>query len=276
MLTKQRQLLQQPVYLFPPKESALQPEQQQQQQQEQMWRRLRRRECFLPILSAQLESELLIQSGRLQVEVDGTPVEREFPPCCFASKCIGQQQLRGIPGLTQAVTWTRAMTRSQWTRLLVSGEPPQDGSAWPCVLCHRDLISRYVHMARLVAVNVSAEMTPAAASPQPGEGIVAEHPEEICQFWGNAVDCPGGYRSECVLQPRSLEVVVEPLCEFFNPGLKAYQTESGAWQVEQTTTLFWQNDMVPDPPPSAVPDDGRSLPEMLVTAAATRMQDCKE
>jgi hypothetical protein len=209
---------------------------------------LHERRVELPVFTVQHESMLLIQAGEHAIR--GRTVA--FPPCSNGSECMGSARsptwLAGEPwrsaieGLTEPITLAAAMPPDDLRSLVRTGRIPP--GKWPCVLCHRQLVSSYVHAVRMLAV---------VHGPAPSTQLLLQDKKEVFQLWCNRVDESGGYRREYTLFPRPNEVVVGPLCQNNAWSLRASRIEgSNRWCIKQIG-IEWK------PPHQLQPDVGESL-----------------
>lgn len=177
----------------------------------------------LPLLTAQLEQQQMMQAGTWYVPVPGRdrPEPRVFPPCCYGNQCIGQFGM--IRGLTEAITFTRAMPKEQWHHFLRTGEAPR--GSWPCVLCHRYHSHNYILQRH--------------AYLRSGHEPRAGNPNEVYQFWYTLVDQPGGYKRDFVIRVRDHEILVAPLAVVHYELMRATRANPDSpWHVLQTDMMF--------------------------------------
>lgn len=195
--------------------------------QQDAHRGLRMRYLFVPVYGAAHESALLMQAGRFQF---GAAL-RDLPPCLFGRTCVATRMDAGrplIPQLTEPITLMRAMTPAQLDELVLEGRAPR-GRA-PCVLCHRFVVSAYVHFMRTM---------------RPGVVPEGEARREVAQLWCNRVDCADGYRRQAILLPRDDEVVMNALVEPTLRFLRAHR-HGTQWRVHQEA-LVWRPPEIPAP-----------------------------
>lgn len=174
----------------------------------------------LPLLTAQVQSEMLIQSGDFLFPGLGL---RHLPPCCHGAKCRGMVP-DAIQGLTERVVFMRAMTEEQWEELKSENKQPTSNANWPCILCGEYNTTHYVLQSR--------NLLPT------GHTIKHEDPGEVLQLWYNLVDEEGGYYSRFIFQPLINEALIEPIVMPNYFMMKAYKSGGLMWKVKRDGIIY--------------------------------------
>jgi hypothetical protein len=164
---------------------------------------LRRGQLFLPLMPAQLESELLCESGRWEYMYGNTVKTYDFPPCARGAQCLSMTEDLELP---HPFTCTAMMYPDEWLNFLETGVPPT--SRRPCVLCLRDTVVDYVVYLRQQKMysDMAAQSREATPTYQNGDST-----QGVYQLYYNLVDQPGGYYQEHVLQPAVGENIIQPV-----------------------------------------------------------------
>lgn len=195
-------------------------------------------EVKLPLILAKQRADMMRQAGRFHFPGLGW---RDFPPCVWGNKCVGHRtfsfggkQVSLINGLTEKVTFMRAMRSEEWDRLKTSNTQP-DNTGWPCILCGEVNVTRYAMLERLAERG----------------SLQKEEPDEVCQLWYNKVDEPGGFFRRYMLVPDPTEVLVEPIVSPAFQLMRAVKVGDTMWQVHDPA-IVWR------PPPDPLPYIGQS------------------
>lgn len=176
----------------------------------------------LPLLTTDIASELLAQSGAWPRRLsDGTQRTIQYPPCMHDKECTGM--LGEIPGLSEPCVLTAFMTRGEYNHLLKGGLAPTEPR--PCILCHR----RYAHHMILKL--------------RPGFKIVGAPGTSFCfQMYRVLVGQPGGYfREYCITPERRYEGFFDAFPVYRRSLLAArrdVQGQGGRWIVSQDPMVF--------------------------------------
>lgn len=194
---------------------------------------LRMDAASLVCYTAQHESQLLLQAGTF--DFPQQQLRRTFPPCRNGQQCVAHTHPANFDGLAGPIVLMRAMSPEQLRRLFQTGQAPAGAS--PCVLCHRESLSEYVHFMRAMT-----------AQPHPQLRLDHEQAGEVTQLWCNPVQCATGYFHEYTLFPvGQQEVTVAPVCEVHGWGITARRSqENGQWQLDQTQ-LVWRERLALEP-----------------------------
>lgn len=192
----------------------------------------------LPLLLAKHRAEMMRQAGRFHFPGMGW---RDFPPCVWGDKCVGHRtftlggrQVSLINGLTEKVTFMRAMRADEWNRLKKSNTQP-DNTGWPCILCGELNVTRYAMLEQLA----------------PRGSIQKEEQNEVFQLWYNKVDEEGGFFKRYVYQPDPADALVDPIVSPAYQLMRAVKVGDAMWQV-QDPAIVWR------PPADPLPYIGQS------------------
>lgn len=202
--------------------------------QEDLVKMLRSEALRLPIASAQLESDLLRESGTWSHLV--TKRIYNFPPCMWGPECMTYSKLVGkIQGLDKPMILTQFMFEEEYTAFIQGGRsgniPPR-----PCVLCCRDSLADWI-------VYLRAEKLKGTTS----SSIRFQNPEkEIHQFYRNQQNCENGYDSNFMLPVKIGEPIIESIVTLNSSLLRCDTLINGRRRIDQSA-LLWKHAKLPEP-----------------------------
>lgn len=239
-----------------------------------------RSQCNLPLYTAHHETFLLRQSGHFTFipgaereeivrtcdasdEVRLRSKQRYFPPCMKAESCYGCTLDRGtgVPANAAPLVMMRAMSVVELNDLMVHDIQPTGAS--PCVLCHRQSISEWIHHYRLLFTSAQHGEGSSKRSKKMCEGwtVELENSDEVAQLWRNRIDEADGYFSSYVMMPREEELIVAPIADF-TPSLLVVEWH-GAMAFVNQSAMLWR------PKEHLVPHVGEKLEVFWPGASCT-------
>lgn len=177
---------------------------------------------LLPLYTAPHETNLLrFHAGTFNLPGYG---ERTFPPCCYGIHCKGRSP-NEIPGLTEPITLTRAMSPEELIALLQHNTQPV--GLMPCVLCGRFYLVHAVLLQRH------------GLRPALQQSLLLQEPDSVLQLWRNLDNEPGGYFRRYVFHALPDEVVIDPIANYHPSLLHAtYNPKLLAWTIHQDQMIW--------------------------------------
>jgi hypothetical protein len=213
--------------------------------QDTLQQQLRRRQVFLPVLTAALETQLLAESGTFVARASNKKFY--FPPCRNMERCVGMTQR--FRNQSRPVIFTMILFEREY-RYLCQGHGPPKVSR-PCVACSRH------HIAASVVFERNERMCGDAVA---GDTVLPMQRDTpvIRQFYRNLVDTPGGYARKYMLVCNHSpdDPLLDPLCM---PGRSMLVCKQAPEMLHEETK---QPRLVVDQ--SAIVWTGQSTPQPVV------------
>ncbi len=210
--------------------------------QEDLHKMLRRKILMLPMMSAQLESALLVESGPWQDSHGNT---FHYPPCINGSKCVAC--VHQFPGHIRPVILTAMMTESEFvtfTRTRAARNIKR-----PCILCLRDSLVDWITYMRSIRTHGDPKAEENKANPQLAEEV--QNP--VYQLYYNLTDCAGGYFAEHMTHPlNDMDTIIEPIARLNRSLLLPRLYPNGQVWIDQSA-IIWS------PHPASSPTVGQNM-----------------
>lgn len=175
---------------------------------EQLTQELLQDTLTLQVMTSDLESQLLAESGRWKMPSNGKIYD--FPPCPNDQKC--RCMLSRVVDQPRGFVGTALMYDFEYSIFLKTNTPPR--ARRPCIMCCRFILMDYLLLVRSLKAKASEAILSEeeeAKEPDMPLQLPEEEKTQVYQLFQNLVDKPGGYRREFLLFPEPNEPLVEPI-----------------------------------------------------------------
>lgn len=196
---------------------------------------LRLRQVRLPLMTSDLESELLAECGRFM----HAGREYDFPACVNGDKCMGMQLDFPLGmalgefkhGKRQRFVLTSLMYEEEYRAFITEDKPPP--CRRPCIVCCRYTLVQLVGVIRSLKASASAEDARGAPN------IRVDLDNRVYQLYYNLKDQPSGYFGQYMVTPRmGDDPLVDTMCKLSKESLRLCVTKEGRRYLDQSVMIY--------------------------------------